>query len=295
MGLRTVLLTFFAMLAFAANSILCRLALGADLLDPASFTAIRLAAGALALWSLLARHSRNPPASAPRRAPGRYAWLPAFLLFGYAAAFSFAYVDLSAGTGALVLFGSVQVTMLFAAVIAGERPRVLQWFGLLLALAGLVYLVLPGLTAPSPLGAGLMMAAGICWGFYSLRGRGETEPMLATTRNFMGALPFAAVLSMLAFARIHLSPVGALLAVASGAATSGLGYVLWYAALRGLTSAGAATVQLSVPVLAAAGGILFLAESLTPRFVAASVLILGGVATALAFGQRRAPAIATKP
>lgn len=295
LGLRTALLTLFAMLAFAANSVLCRMALGTHLVDPAGFTAIRLASGALALWLLMAsgvmKNASPPPRQAGRRP---MAWIPAFLLFGYAAAFSFAYVDLSTGTGALVLFGCVQATMLLAAVTSGERPHPVQWFGLLLALGGLVYLVFPGLTAPSPLGSGLMGLAGICWGLYSLRGRGATSPLSATTTNFMGSLPFAAALSMLAFNHVAITPWGALLAVTSGALTSGLGYVLWYAALAGLTSTRAATVQLAVPVLAAAGGILFLAESLTPRFVLASILILGGVALALIVGQHEAPAVTEK-
>jgi len=189
--------------------------------------------------------------------------------------------SLSAGTGALILFGAVQATMIVSALRSGERPHRLEWCGLLLALAGLVYLVLPGLTAPPPGGSVLMAVAGTAWGFYSLRGRGAADPLLDTAGNFTRAVPFALAVSAIAFSKLHVSAAGLVLATASGALASGLGYVLWYAALRGLTATRAATVQLPVPVLTAIAGALVLSETITPRLVVATVLVLGGVALAV--------------
>jgi drug/metabolite transporter (DMT)-like permease len=266
------------MVAFAANSVLCRLALGRATVDAASFTTIRLLSGAVALLALaLMLHSGRPIAP-------RGSWRAACALFGYAIAFSFAYLSLSAGTGALILFGAVQLTMIAAALRAGERPGALQWLGFAAAIAGLVYLVAPGVTAPSPLGALLMAFAGACWGVYSLLGRGSTNPMLDTTANFLRATPLALVASAIAFAHTQISATGVLLAIASGALSSGVGYVIWYAALRGLTATRAAIVQLVVPLLAALGGVFFLEEVFTARLAIAGVLILGGVA--LAIGTR---------
>jgi drug/metabolite transporter (DMT)-like permease len=270
--------TALAMLAFAANSLLCRIALHHTGIDPASFTALRLAAGALVLWLLLrARHR-------PSRDAG--SWTSAFALFVYAAAFSFAYVDLSAATGALLLFAAVQATMIGAGLRRGERLRVAQWTGLLVALAGLVVLLLPGATAPSPRGALAMLIAGVAWGVYSLRGRGATDAIATTADNFLRATPFALVLVPLAFAFAWLrwDAIGACYALASGALASGLGYVVWYRALPQLRAIEAASVQLSVPVIAASGGVLLLGETLTPRGVAAGVAILGGIALVIGSG-----------
>lgn len=282
-AVRTALLTGLALAAFAANSVLCRLALGGGSIDAASFSTIRLSSGA-AMLVLVASLTRG---FGPRGRGGD--WLSGALLFLYAVPFSFAYLSLGAGTGALILFGGVQVTMILAALRSGERPRLLEWLGLLVALAGLVYLVLPGLAAPSPSGSALMVLAGSAWGFYSLRGRGAVDPVAATTDNFVRSLPFAFLVSALLLARTELSAEGVWLALASGALTSGLGYVVWYAALRGLTATRAATVQLAVPVLAAAGGVLFLSERVSLRLVLAGTLILGGVAFSLA-GRRSAAA-----
>ncbi len=259
------------MVAFAANSILCRLALEDASIDAASFTTIRLLSGALALLVVSSLGSRNAPRTAGN-------WVSASMLFAYAAAFSFAYITLGAGTGALILFGAVQVTMLVVALRTGERPHVVEWLGWVLALGGLVYLVFPGLSAPAPLGSLLMAGAGIAWGLYSLRGRGGGDPTRATTANFVRSVPIALVVSAIAFRDFSVSGRGALLAVLSGALASGLGYVVWYTALKGLTATRAAIVQLSVPVIAAAGGVMFLGERVTARLVVASVLILGGVA-----------------
>jgi drug/metabolite transporter (DMT)-like permease len=208
------------------------------------------------------------------------------MLFLYAVPFSFSYVSLSTGTGALILFGAVQATMLIAGVASGERPLPLQWTGIALAIGGLVYMVLPGVSAPSPTGSALMAVAGVAWGLYSLRGRGAEDPLAETGANFVRSVPLAVAVSVIALGDLHLTARGAALAVASGAAASGLGYVIWYAALRGLSATAAAIVQLSVPVLAALGGVVFMGETISRRLLIASALILGGVLLALT--RRRA-------
>ena len=267
---RTLALTALAMLAFASNSLLCRLALAHTTIDAASFTSIRLAAGAVMLW-LLVRATRGAQV-------GSGNWRSAFALFAYAAGFSFAYVNLPAATGALLLFGAVQATMIGHGLWAGERLRRLQLAGLVLALGGLVGLMLPGLSAPPLLGSLLMLGAGVAWGIYSLRGKSAGDPTRVTAGNFLRAVPIAAVLSLLMLGSATLDGAGVGYAVASGALASGLGYAIWYTALPALKSTSAATVQLSVPVIAALGGILFLGEALTLRLVLASVAILGGIA-----------------
>ncbi len=273
--LRIAVLTCLALTAFAANSILCRLALGGAQIDAAGFTGIRLISGAVVLWLLSALRRRSC------RVGGECDWVSAGMLFAYAFCFSFAYVSLSAGTGALILFAAVQITMLTSAFLKGERLHPRQWAGICLALAGLTYLVLPGLTAPDPAGAALMAAAGVAWGIYSLRGRRTDDPIGSTAGNFIRSVPPVVIVALLALRGLHFSPPGVLLAVGSGALASGLGYVMWYAALTGLSASRAATVQLSVPVLAAAGGILFLSEEPSARLVVAATVILGGVAMAL--------------
>ena len=273
--LATLAFTAAAMLAFAANSLLCRLALQTGGIDPASFGAIRIASGALAL--LLIVRWRSGKATAARGD-----WISAAMLFAYVAFFSFAYVSLAAGTGALVLFGAVQLTMFGSALRAGERFAPQAWGGLGMAAAGLVYLVLPGVSAPPALGAALMALAGAAWGVYSLRGRGAPDPLGATAGNFLRAAPLALLL-WLHFAGIaHGSLAGIALAIASGAVTSGVGYALWYTALRELSAMRAATVQLSVPLITAIGAVVFLAEPVTLRLALASVAILGGIALVLA-------------
>ena len=211
----------------------------------------------------------------------RGSWNSAVFLFLYAITFSFAYLSLSTGTGALILFGSVQVTMIVVALRSGERPRVMEWMGLMLALGGLVYLVFPGLSAPSPLGSALMTIAGISWGFYTLRGRGSQNPLGDTAGNFVYAVPMVLAILLVSLKNVSITPYGVLYAALSGALASGVGYVIWYAALRGLTTTRAATVQLSVPVIAAWSGIVFLAEHVSVRLVIAGVLILGGIALSL--------------
>jgi drug/metabolite transporter (DMT)-like permease len=274
-------LTVAALVGFAANSLLCRAALGAGEVDAATFTAIRIGAGAATLLALSRRGTL-----------GAGSWPSALALFAYAAAFSFAYLQLTTATGALILFACVQTTMIGWGIARGDRPRVLEWLGLVIAASGLVILALPGLEAPDPGGALLMASAGIAWGIYSLRGRGGDEhgpkrPLAVTADNFARAVPFALVLLLaipIAGGRITLH--GALLAAASGAIASGVGYSLWYAALPHLAPARAAIVQLSVPVLAAAAGAVVLGEVVTVRLAAASAAILGGIAIALLARRR---------
>lgn len=271
----TALYTSLAMLAFASNSLLNRLALGQESIDAISYTMVRLVSGALTLWLIASLQRKRTGA----RVRGN--WLSAAMLFLYAIAFSFAYLSLSAGTGALILFGSVQVTMILAALRSGERPQLLEWLGILLALGGLVYLVLPGLEAPSLLGSALMLMAGIAWGVYSLRGRGAGSPLADTAGNFLRAVPLILAVRLVIWDGMELSGSGILLAVLSGAIASGLGYVIWYAALAGLTATRAAVVQLSVPILAAWGGVILLAEDISLRLLLAGALILGGIALAI--------------
>ena len=285
---RTWLLTMVAMTAFATNSVLCRMALGAHAVDAASFTTIRLASGAvtLAMLTLFLRGSHALAAGT---------WSSGFQLFLYAVAFSFAYLSLSAGTGSLILFGAVQATMIISGLRSGERPHVLQWAGLAIALAGLIYLVFPGLAAPSPGGSLLMAVAGMAWGLYSLRGRGAKDPASRTAGNFIRSVPFALVVWTASVQNLHAEPRGILLAILSGSLASGIGYVIWYAALQGLSSTRAATVQLSVTVLAAFGGVIFLAEVVTLRLVIASILVLGGVALTVIAKELKAGKAASKP
>jgi drug/metabolite transporter (DMT)-like permease len=277
----TAALTALAMLAFALNSLLCRAALAGGHADAVSFTALRLVSGALAL--VLVARARG--AAAP---PARAAWGGALALFAYAILFSLAYLRIPAGTGALLLFAAVQLTMIGAGLRAGESPRALEWAGLAVSLAGLVLLTVPGLARPDPIGAATMLAAGVGWGVYSLRGRGAHDPIAANAASFARAA-FLALVALAAFAaegEARLTPVGTALALTSGAVTSGLGYAVWYAALRGLRATSAAIVQLSVPPLAAGLGVLALGESVSLRLVAASALILGGIALAV-LGRRR--------
>jgi drug/metabolite transporter (DMT)-like permease len=278
---RTGILTVLALAAFASNSLLARAALRGQLVDPGTFTLVRLASGALALGLLAVRS---------------WAWRPAWrsgsataagALFAYALAFSLAYLRLDAGTGALVLFGSVQVTMIGWGMATGHRPSALEWLGLAISLAGLVLLVAPGLRAPDPVGATLMALAGVAWGVYSLRGRGAAHPVAVNASNFLRSVPPAIAAALLLSAGRHASGRGLLLAVISGAVTSGLGYAAWYAALPGLTTLRAAVLQLAVPVLAAVGGIALLGEAMTLRLAGAGLLVLGGIALAVLAGAPR--------
>lgn len=273
-------LTAAAMLAFAANSLLCRAALGGGHADAASFTILRLAAGALVLF-LFTRVRRSPgPLARPE-------WGSALALFAYAIGFSLAYQLVPVGVGALLLFAAVQLTMVIAGLRAGERPRALEWAGHALSIAGLVALTRLGQARPDPVGAALMILAGAAWGVYSLGGRSEAHAVARTAASFARATPLALAASVIgaSFGPIRVDPLGAGLALASGAVASGMGYALWYAALQRLTAIRAALVQLSVPPLAAGAGVLLLGESLSPRLVVAGTLVLGGITLAVA-GRR---------
>lgn len=276
---RIAALTVLALIAFAGNSLLCRAALAHTQMDAASFTSVRLVSGALVLWLLIRLRG------GARQGGGN--WLSALALFAYAAGFSFSYVHLTTAAGALILFGAVQTTMIGYGLWAGERMRALQVAGLVLACGGLVGLLVPGLSAPPLAGALLMLGAGVAWGVYSLRGRGAGDALQVTAGNFVRAAPMALVVSVALWGQVRLDSAGVMFAVLSGALASGLGYAIWYAALPYLKSTTAATVQLSVPVIAAVGGMLFLQEPLTLRLVAASLAILGGIA--LVVGVRRRP------
>jgi drug/metabolite transporter (DMT)-like permease len=275
----TAALTAAALVAFASNSILCRLALHRELADPVSFASLRLCSGAVALGLLMLFTLRG------ERMGGSF--LAAAALFAYAAPFTYAYTRLTAGTGALLLFGSVQATMLGRDLVRGARPSTSELVGLAMAVGGLIGLVAPGLSSPDPLGALLSIVAGIAWGVYSLLGRGVTRPLAATTGNFVRSLVFVPVLWLVARPDVRLGAPGAALAVASGALASGVGYAVWYAALRGLSATQAAILQLLVPVLAAVAGVVILGEDVSVRLVLSAVVILAGVALAIAGPRRR--------
>jgi drug/metabolite transporter (DMT)-like permease len=280
-GATTATLTVLALIAFAANSVFCRLALAEPIIDPASYTAARLITGAVALWIIVVLR-RNGSFG---KSGG--SWISAATLFLYAVTFSFAYISLSAGTGALILFAAVQITMIAVGLYTGERPRILEWFGLLIAIAGLIYLVSPGVTAPSTGGSVLMATAGIAWGVYSLKGRYASNPVLITTDNFLRTVPLAIAVALLWSPVLTMTFRGLLWAALSGSITSGVGYVLWYAALPRLTATRAATVQLTVPVLAAIGGVTVLSEAVSLRLVISAVVILGGVGLAVSYQKPR--------
>lgn len=274
---RLVFLVILAMIAFAANSLLCRLALKNTAIDAASFTALRIISGALVLWLVVRLRGL------PGRLDGN--WPSALALFIYAAGFSFAYVRLPAAVGALILFCAVQATMIGYGLWRGERLGKLQVGGLLLAFVGLLGLLAPGLSAPPPASAVLMLVAGVAWGVYSLRGKSFGNPTTATAGNFLRAVPFAVLLCLLTLPLASFDGAGVLYAVASGGLASGLGYALWYAVLPGLSATNAASLQLSVPVIAAAGGVLLLGETITIQLVLGSAGILGGIA--LVIGGKR--------
>ena len=271
----TAALTVLALIAFAGNSVFCRLALAGPIIDPASYTAVRLITGAVTLWIIAAFRRKESFGKSGG------SWISASMLFLYAVTFSFAYISLSAGTGALILFAAVQITMIAVGLSTGERPEILEWLGLFIAISGLIYLLSPGTTAPSILGSVLMATAGIAWGIYSLRGRGASDPVGVTTDNFLRTVPLAIGVVLLWLPTLTITPMGFLWAALSGSITSGLGYVLWYAALPRLTATRAATVQLAVPVFAALAGVFVLSEAISLRLVISAVVILGGVGLAV--------------
>ena len=268
---RTLIYTVMALTAFAANSVLCRLALSQKVIDPASFTGIRLISGALVLLLLVFMFKRknNPVVKG--------SWMSGAILFMYAVTFSFAYISLDTGTGALILFASVQITMITYALITGKKMTTIEWMGVLLAFVGFVYLILPGVTAPSMSGFLLMTLSGVGWGLYTIRGKGSLNPLEATAYNFLRTLPMVAILLVFSFKNLQATHEGIGLAILSGAITSGIGYTIWYLALRGLSAIQASVVQLLVPVIAAMGGVIFLSEMIPLRLIISALLILGGI------------------
>nr|WP_306556784.1 DMT family transporter [Colwellia sp. M166] len=274
--------TIFALLAFAANSVLCRMALGENTIDASSFTVIRLFSGIVILLALVALTNKLNPKVKPKDKSktdnaSKGSWLAACMLFIYAVAFSFGYISLDTGTGALILFGAVQITMILASVISGNKLHISEWLGLTLAFTGFVYLIIPNLTTPSLMGFILMSISGVAWAFYTLLGRGSKNPLSDTSYNFLRTSPFILVLIIFGFSSAHFTSTGIILAVLSGAIASGIGYFIWYIALTGLSVTQGAVVQLFVPIIAAIGGVMFTSELVTLRLIESSGLVLGGI------------------
>ena len=269
--------TVFALFAFAANSVFCRLALGDEAIDATSFTSVRLFSGIIVLFILMqfTSHVSKPQSSLKANAKG--SWLAAIMLFTYAVTFSFGYISLDTGTGALILFGAVQITMILFNVISGSRLHYSEWLGLTCAFIGFVYLILPSITTPSLTGFILMSVSGMAWAFYTLLGRKSKHALSDTAFNFLRTSPFILILVLLSFNNLHISSTGFLLAVLSGAIASGIGYFVWYIALSGLSVTQAAVLQLFVPIIAALGGVIFTSESITLRLIESSILVLGGI------------------
>lgn len=297
LSIRTIFLTLFALLAFAGNSVLCRLALAGESIDAGSFTFIRLASGLFVLVILLkilpVQHSSSNNVSPPVENLRKGSWLSAFLLFLYAITFSYAYISLDTGIGALILFGTVQLTMVIYSIVKGVRLNVIEWLGLLIAFIGFLYLVMPTLTTPSLHGFLLMLVSGVAWAFYTLRGKGSSSPLIDTTYNFLRTAPWLCVLligmvlaSSMGLLDVYFTPRGMVLAIISGGVASGLGYAVWYMALAGLSSSRAAVVQLLVPIIASLGGVIFTGELLSVRLMISSLLVLGGILMVVLGHQR---------
>ena len=270
--IKTFSLTFIALIAFASNSVLNRLALSDGSIDASSFTIFRLLSGAIVLFLILSIRKHKKPSSKTKGS-----WVSSLMLFTYAITFSVAYITLDTATGALILFAAVQISMILISLFKGTRLQLIEWIGMLGAFSGFVYLMFPDLGTPSFKGFVLMSIAGAAWGVYTLNGRGTQDALADTAYNFIRTIPFVVILVLLTFKNAHYSQQGILLAILSGAIASGIGYTIWYAALRGLSATQAAVVQLSVPVIAAIGGVVFVSEQITQRLVIAILLILGGI------------------
>lgn len=269
--LQTVAFSALALIAFAANSVLCRLALGTAAIDAASFTIVRLLSGAMVLFALVAWQGRHTGPSPKGN------WVSGLMLFVYAITFSFAYISLDTGTGALILFGSVQITMVSLSFFSGKRLHAIEFLGLMVAFVGFAYLILPSVSSPSLIGFGLMSASGVAWGIYTFKGRGSKNPLTDTAYNFLWTIPLVIMSAVVTMKGAHYSVEGLLLAVLSGGIASGVGYAVWYVALSGLSVVQAAVIQLLVPVIAALGGVVFVDEMLTYRLMLSAALVLGGI------------------
>lgn len=269
--MKIIILTGLALIAFAANSVLCRLALGNGAIDASSFTVIRLLSGSIVLLIIISTTRSTT------RATTKGSWDASFMLFLYATTFSYAYISLDTATGALILFGSVQITMILLSLISGTRLHIAEWTGAAIAFTGFMYLILPGVTTPSVIGFLLMTVAGISWGIYTLKGRGSKNPLMDTAYNFFRTTPLVVLLAISTINNVNYSSEGIVLALLSGGVTSGIGYTIWYIALGGLSSTQAAVLQLSVPVIAAVGGVVFVSEAITFRLTISATLVLGGI------------------
>ena len=275
--MKIIFTTALALIAFAANSIINRLALGEGHIDAASFTAVRLLSGAITLTLLNTAIQRSTNNKTPFTKKATGSWKAGTALFIYALTFSYSYLHLDTGVGALILFGTVQITMILASFIAGKKLRLLEWIGISTAFLGFIYLIFPQLSTPSFTGLVLMTIAGISWAGYTLMGRESTHPLQDTAYNFLRALPLVVVLLAVTFQTAHIRSQGIWLAILSGSLASGLGYAIWYHALKSLTATRAAVVQLLVPIFAAAGGFIFIQEAITSRLLLSSLFILGGI------------------
>lgn len=271
----TIILTGLALIAFAANSVLCRLALGYEAIDAASFTIIRLLSGSIVLLLIIC--STQSATRNVTSTPSKGSWTASFMLFAYAITFSYAYTSLDTGTGALILFGSVQITMILLSFLSGTRLHITEWSGVVIAFSGFIYLVLPEVTTPSASGFLLMTTAGIAWGIYTLKGRASNNPLMDTSYNFFRTTPLVMLLAIYTMNNSQYSSEGIILALLSGGITSGIGYTIWYIALRRLSSTQAAVLQLSVPIIAALGGIIFVSEAITFRLMVSATIVLGGI------------------
>jgi len=269
--LKTTIFTGLALIAFAANSVLCRLALGNEAIDASSFTILRLLSGSIVLLIIIGVSRKTTEVST------KGSWGASFMLFLYAITFSYAYISLDTGTGALILFGSVQITMIFLSLISGTRLHFTEWAGVTIAFTGFVYLILPGVTAPSIVGFLFMTVAGIAWGIYTLKGRASKNPLMDTAYNFFRTTPFVILLAIPTIYSANYSSEGIILALLSGGITSGIGYTIWYIALGGLSSTQAAVLQLLVPVIATFGGVIFVSEAITFRLEISAAMVLGGI------------------
>jgi drug/metabolite transporter (DMT)-like permease len=269
--IKTVICTGSTLIAFAANSVLCRLALGGKTIDASSYTVIRLLSGAIVLLVILKINCNK------NRLSVKGSWSASLMLFLYAVTFSFAYITLDTGTGAIILFGSIQITMILLSLISGNRLHITEWVGASISFIGFVYLVSPGVTSPSVIGFSFMTIAGIAWSIYTLKGLYSVNPLMDTAYNFLRTIPFVIVLATLAIQNTHYSTKGILLAALSGGIASGIGYTIWYISLGGLSATQAAVVQLLVPVIAALGGVIFLSEEITFRLTLSAIMIIGGI------------------
>jgi drug/metabolite transporter (DMT)-like permease len=276
---KTASLTILALVAFAANSVLCRLALDNEAIDAASFTAIRLLSGIIVLFIIIggAQRIKQPETLNKKESSAKGSWFGSVLLFVYAVTFSYAYISLDTGTGALILFGAVQITMIMLSLISGTRLHSSEWVGVIIAFIGFVYLILPKITTPSVTGFVLMTISGVAWGIYTLQGRNSKSPLTDTAYNFLRTTPLIALLTIASLNTMSYTTEGIVLAILSGGIASGIGYTIWYLALEGLSSSQAAVIQLSVPAIAALGGVIFVSEAITLRFAISSTMILGGI------------------